>query len=275
MLKIIILMGILSSIFGCDTPHLGGNATANDTITYFSLSQGGGMRRFGGYKYCVEKTKEGRAHFLFNEGYPDEKEFTIDDLSVFDSLQQIVLKHKMHKYSGHYEPKMRVFDGESWSLHVKYASRKTISAGGYVAGPDGYRKAFEDIQKCLDQWKETSVETNEVVSFTYNYGTKRYHIERQAGHASVTIDDETAERHETMEKPLEMMEELRVMAITENLRENSSSKSDNPDSTPFKFDIVFSNGSHYVYESYDLSYKCHYTEVIHYFLSRWEIDTIE
>lgn len=268
-------MGIFLSVFGCKTLQSSNPAgfNPNDTITYFSLSSGGGMLRFGGFKYEVELTKEGRTHFVFNKEYPDEVEFTIDDCSVFDSLQQIVLKYKMYNYKGHYEPEMQVLDGESWSLYVKYASRQTISAGGYMAGPDGYWFAFDDIRACLDRVKEANhVEVNGVVSFNYRYGAKRYHIERRDDHALVTVDDETTGGHEVFEKPLEMLEEIRLMAITEGLRENGSRKSSEPDSTPFEFELSFSNGEHYDYESYDLKYQCHYTEVIHWFLSRWDID---
>jgi len=272
MLKIIVLMGILSSIFGCQTPNGNPKVDPNDSIVYFSLMQGGGMRRFDGFRYRVETTKDGRVHFLFNEDYPDEKSFTIDDHSVFDSLQQIVLKHKMYNYSGNYQPEMRIFDGHSWSLYVKYASGASISANGYMAGPDGYGKAFDDIITCLDRWKETTVEVNGLVSFDYLYGTTRYHIEPQDDHTLVTINDEAAGLHEAIEKPLEMMEDLRVTTITEDLRDNGSLKSDDPDSTPFEFDILFSNGEHYVYKSYDLNYKCHKTEVMYWFLERWEIE---
>ena len=270
MIKLVVLMGIISSLFGCNNP--GSNVDPNDTITYFSYYKGGGMRRFDGYRYLVEKTKDGRAHFLFNKDYPDEKEFVIDDLSVFDSLQQIVLKHGMYEYSGNYQPDMQIFDGQSWDFYVKYASGESIRAGGYMAGPDGYWDAFRDIIDCLDQWKEASVEENRLVSFDYTYMTTHFHIEPQDDHALVTIDDESTGRHEVLEKPSEMMEDLRVTAITEDLRDNGTLRSDNLQSKPFKFDILFSNGNRYVYESYDLDYKCHKTEAMIWFFGRWEID---
>ena len=230
------------------------------------------MNRFGGFKYCVEETKDGRVHFLFNEEYPNEMDFTIDDHSVFDSLQQVILKHNMDKYSGQYKPMMQVLDGQSWSLYVKYASGASISAGGYEAGPDGYWAAFDDIRACLDPWKDTPVAVNRVVSFDYSYVTTHFHIEPQGDHTLVTIDDESTGRHEVIEKPLEMLEDLRVITITEDLRDNGKLLSDHPDSKPFKFDIVFTNGNHYVYESYDSNYRCHKTEVMYWFFERWEID---
>lgn len=270
MVKLIVMMGIFSSIFGCNNP--GAKIDPNDTITYFSYSEGGGMRRFDGFKYRVEATKDGRVHFLFNEDYPDEKEFTIDDHSVFDSLQQIVLKHKMYKYEGHYQPKFDILDGQSWNFYVKYASGATISAGGYMAGPNGYGEAFQEVINCLNQWKETEAEVNCLVSFDYSYGTTHLRFVPQDDHTEVIIDDEATDRHEVLEKPLETMEELRLIAITEHFRENGCHSHDDPNSIPFKFDLVFSNGDHYVYQSYDLNYKCHKTEVMFWFLERMEIE---
>lgn len=262
-------MGILSSIFGC---HSIRNVNPNDTITCFKLRKSGGMRRFSGYTYLVEETKEGRVHFLFNEKYPDEKEFTIDDHSVFDGLQQIVLKHKMYKYSGRYKPLVKVLDGWSWDLDVKYASGEAIRADGYMAGPKGYQDAFEEIINYLDQWKAFPAEVNGVVAFDFVYGTTRWHIEPQGDHAVVTIDDEAADRHEVKEKPAEMLEDLRVLANIEYLKENGLYKSDDPQSTPFRIELTYANGDHYLYESFDLNNKCNKTDRLHSFLNRWEIN---
>ena len=111
-----------------------------------------------------------------------------------------------------------------------------------------------------------------MVSFKYRYGSTYYDFKRADDHVAVTIDDENENRHETLEKPLEIMEEIRVMAISERMREQGRLHSDDPNSIPFMFELLFSNGDHYVYESYDLNYKCHYTEVIQWFLSKWEIE---
>ena len=83
MTKLMVILSLLP-LFGCGSPWKG---FENDTITSFSLSEGGGMNRFSGFGYSVNETKDGRVHFLFDEGLPGEKEFTIDDHSVFDSLQ--------------------------------------------------------------------------------------------------------------------------------------------------------------------------------------------
>lgn len=267
-----IVLASLLTLFGCQSPQ---NGFEGDTITYFSLSEGGGMNRFGGFKYQIKETVEGKVHFLFNEGYPDEKEFVLDDHSVFDSLQQIVLKHKMYRYEGQYQPQFTILDGQSWSLYVKYASKKTISAGGYMAGPDGYRMAFDDIIQCLQPWKEMPMPVNELVRFKYTYGTVTYLIERKEDHALLTIDDEKENRHEVFQNSLDMLEELRILANIEGLKENRALKSDEPNHIPFLFELEYSDGRRYSYQSYDLDYQCHYTEVLQYFFQRWTDDSEE
>jgi hypothetical protein len=261
-----IVLASLLTLFGCQSPQ---NGIESDTITYFSLSEGGGMNRFGGFKYRIEETKDGKVHFLFNEGYPDEKEFVLEDHSVFDSLQQIVLKHKMYRYKGNYQPPFHITDGESWSLYVKYASRETISAGGYMAGPDGYREAFNDIIQCLQPWKEMPAPANEVVSFLYEYGQERYTIERKDDHALLIYDNKETGEHWDLERKLELLEDLRIVFNVDRLKMNNTRGDLDFEHTPWMYDIVYGNGDHYRYESYDRDFKCGYTNILQGFISHW------
>lgn len=261
-----IVLASLLTLFGCQSPQ---NGFEGDTITYFSLSEGGGMNRFGGFKYRIEETKDGKVHFLFDEGYPDEKEFVLDDHSVFDSLQQIVLKHKMYRYKGNYNPPFHITDGQSWSLYVKYASRETISAGGYMAGPDGYRDAFNDIIQCLQPWKDIPVPVNEVVSFVYDYGKEHYAIERKDDHAMLTYDNNETGEHQVFERDMELLEHLRVTFNVERLKMNNTRGTLDEGCTPWMYEITYSNGDHYRYESYDGDFKCGYTCILQGFLSIW------
>lgn len=262
-MKLMLLLGIIASLFGCQSP------VKNDTIVSFSLSEGGGMARFSGFGYAIGETKDGRVHFVFNEGFPDEKEFFLNDHSVFDSLQQIVMKHEMYKYHGHYSPPFDITDGKSWSLSVKYASGESINAGGYMHGPDGYRDAFKDIRQCLDRWKEMPIAANEVVSFLYEYGKERYVIERKDDHAVLIYDNVETGEHQVFEKELDMLEDLRVTFNIGRLKMNNTRSSLEPECTPWMYDITYSNGDHYRYESYDRDYKCGYTNMLQHFISNW------
>ena len=273
-MKLMLLIGIIASLAGCTSkkgtvePVSSPKAPVNDTIVYFSLHRGGGMARFSGYSYEVKETKDGRVHFLFNEGYPDEKEFTVDDHSVFDTLQSIVLKHKMYKYSGYYRPEFDVLDGESWGLDIDYASGRRVDAGGYMAGPDNAWQAFSEVRRYLDQWKALPIATNDVVSFLYEYGPDRYTFERKDDHVVMTVDNELSGEHRVLERELEVLDDLRVLFNIERLKMNETRRSNlDFEYTPWMYDITYSNGDHYHYESYDTSYKCGYTESLQYFIS--------
>ena len=244
-----------------------GNKLANDTITSFSLREGGGMNRLSGFNYYVKLTQDGKVYFRFNEGLPDEKEITVDDRSVFDSLQQIILKHKMYKYSGNYQPPFSVTDGSSWDLAVHYASGYTISAGGYMYGPKGYRDAFNEIIQCLQHWKDLPSKVNEVVSFLYVYGKESYRIEREADHALLTYDNEETGEHKVLERELDVLEDLRILFNVDRLKMNGNRGKTDFECTLWMYDITYTNGDHYRYESYDRDYKCGYTHILQGFIS--------
>lgn len=263
-----IILGIIASLFGCNTSK-GNHVAEGDTIVSFSYSKSGGMRPYDGFGYSIRETKDGRVHFLFDEDLPDEKQFTIDDHSVFDQLQKIILKHKMYNYSGDYQPNVRVFDGHSWNLRVKYASGETISASGYMAGPQGYGEAFDEIRACLDEWKKMPGDLQEVNSFKYIYGKEQYEVLRMEDHTQVTYDNGATGMHEVYEKPLEMLEDLRVLMVVNRLRENYSYSTEGENVVPWSFEIHYGNGDHYLYQSCDSGFKCGYTYSIQDFFSHW------
>lgn len=263
MKKLMVVMASLLTLFGC---------RSEDRIVSFSLSKSSGRGHHNAYRYEIRETEDGQVHFLFNEDFPDEKEYYLSDHSVFDSLDRIVRKYHMNWYRSDYRPRGNIKDGSSWSLDIVYASGKEISSGGYMAGPCNWGEAREDLLQCLDYWKSLPGLQNDLVSFEYFYGTTHYLFQREEDHTTVTIDDEAADRHVKLTKPLDLMEDLRKTVISERLRDNGCLKTDDPNSTPFKFESVFSNGDKYCHESYDLEGRCHYTEVLHGFLDKWEIN---
>jgi len=271
MKTMIVLAGLLS-LFGCALPMSSSNPFENDTITYFSLTKSGGMNPFSGYRYQISTTKDGQVRFLFNEGYPDEKEYTIDDRSVFDSLQQIVEKYKMHTYTGYYQPEFDIMDGQSWHLDISYASKKSISASGYMAGPDGYSAAFSEIRQCLEPWKQRAVEKNEVVSFLYVYGNEQYNLIKKDDHAEMVYDNAESKEHWALERKPEMMEEVGILLNIYRLKTNQTRHSLEDGCTPWSFEVVYGDGTQYRYESYDRDFKCGYTEGIQGLISSWKND---
>ena len=265
----IILITTLFSLLGCSVQGQHTEIDENDTIVSFSFSSGGGMDRFGGFGYEIKETPEGKVHFLFDERRPWEKEFTLDDHSVFDSLQKVIIEYKMYQYSGFYKPNMDIRDGESWDFSVRYASGKTLGASGYMAGPKGYGEAFNALHACLKKWKEMPVETNGVVSFTFHYGDDTYGITPQDGHALLTLDNETTGVHQRFEKDSRLFEDLRVLFLEYGLKMNAQRDQTREDCTLWDYEINYSNGERYQYFSADCGYKCGYTVAILGMLSRW------
>lgn len=261
-----IIIGLISALFGCSSSD---KPQGNDSIVYFSLSEGGGMNRFSGFNYTVQQTKEGKVNLVFNEGFLDEKKMTIEDGSVFDSLHQVVMKYKMYNYRDNYRPVYHVTDGKSWQLYVKYASGKSISSGGYMAGPKDYRDAFAEIDSVLKPWKDMPVETIEVESFVYEYGPDRYTLEREGDHALLIHDNAETGEHEVLERKLLIYEDLRVVFIVERLKMNQTRGELDFEHTPWMYDITYTNGEHYRYESYDRDFKCGYTEMLQRFIYGW------
>lgn len=225
------------------------------------------MNRFSGFGYLVEETKDGKVHFLFNEGFPDEKELFIDDHSVFDSLQAIILKHKIYKYHGHYQPRFDITDGTSWSLSVDYASGKEISAGGYMAGPDGYWVAFNEIIRCLDQWKALPAASNDIESFKYIYGQEQYLFERKDDHTELTYDNQETGEHKVLQRGLEMLDELRVFININRFKMDNTRGNLDFEYTPWMYEINYSNGDHYLYEGYETTFQSGYTRALQGFVT--------
>jgi len=186
---------------------------------------------------------------------------------VFDTLQQVVMKHKMYRYSGQYKPPFDILDGSSWSLYVKYASKKTINAGGYMAGPDGYGDAIREIRECLQYWADMPVATNDVVKFIYEYGGERYLMEPNDGTALLTYDNEETGEHQVYQRDRGMLDDARILINTMRLKQNQTRGELEPGCTPWAFDITYRDGTHYRYESYDRDYQCGYTIELQGFIS--------
>jgi len=265
-MKRMIALGIIASLFGCIS---GSRVTSDDTIVSFSYSKDGGMRYDAGFSYSVNKTGDGKAHFVFDKNLPGEKEFTIDDLSVFDSLQKIILKHRMYRYSGYYRPRARIMDGKTWYFDVEFASGKTIDAHGYMRGPRGYGKAFDEVVACFDEWKKLPGDIKDIVSFQYIYGMEEYCLQRKEDCTQVTYDNHETNEHSVIEKDLEMLDDLRVFCIVRKLRKNGSYRPEEENIIPWSYEIHYSNGEHYLYQSFDRDYPCGNTHDIQGFISRW------
>lgn len=152
MKKLFFMVALLAMAVGCATqkPETD-NDMKTERLTYFSFDHHNSMA-MSGEKYKVTVLKDGRVNVVIDEGYPEEREFFLDDLAILDELMAVVKTYKMDKYKSDYKPLMQVFDGDSWSLYYKYDSGRNVSSGGYMAWPDNYyemRKALSAVFKKL------------------------------------------------------------------------------------------------------------------------------
>ena len=156
MKKILLIVGLLAFTASCmsQKPEKKDNEMNTEHLTYFSFDHHNTMAMYYGEKYSVSTMKDGRVHVVIDEGFPQEKEFYLDDRSIFDELLTIVKTYKMDKYKEDYHPSMKVFDGDSWSLYYKYDTKRTVSSGGYMAWPDNYREMRNALSDYFKKWRE-------------------------------------------------------------------------------------------------------------------------
>ena len=132
-----LLLAFLALMVSCSAQNNDNSKNMKtERLTYFSFNHHNTMRIYNGENYKVETMKDGRIHIVIDEGFPKEKDFFINETTVFVELKAIVDEFKMDKYKSDYQPWMRVFDGDSWSLYYKYDSGRSIHSGGYMAWPN-------------------------------------------------------------------------------------------------------------------------------------------
>ena len=110
---------------------------------------------------------------------------------------------------------------------------------------------------------------NEVTSFQYIYGKERYSIEPQGDHAVLIYDNEETGVHQVLERELDLLEDLRVTFNVCGLKMNGTRGKVDFDCTLWEYEITYSNGDHYRYESYDRDFQCGYTHMLQNFVSNW------
>ncbi len=65
---------------------------------------------------------------------------------LMDRIYACLKKGKIQKYKERYRPPVRVYDGYSWTVQVKFENGETISSGGYMA----YPKEFSAVKDVID-----------------------------------------------------------------------------------------------------------------------------
>ena len=218
-----------------------------ERLTYFSFNHHNTMNIFYGEKYRVETMKDGRIHIVIDEGFPKEKDFFIDDTTVFDELKAVVDKYQMDKYRSDYQPNMRIFDGDSWSLYYKYDSGRSVSSGGYMAWPKNYSEARQAISAYFQKWRDYPIGAKVIDLFQYTCKNSQgrdieYRMERGEQEASLTVRNAEYGTDKQLSVSNDYLERLQELVNMYGLKDESSRSSNEEEASNYRFLVCYNTG---------------------------------
>ncbi len=213
MKRLLLLTGLLALAGSCVSPKQNNNEMKTERLTYFNFDHHNSMAMFCGEKYDVSLQKDGRVHVVIDEGFPKEKEFYLDDSAILDELLAIVKTYKMDKYKSNYQPKMQVFDGDSWSIYYKYDSGRNVGSGGYMAWPDNYHEMRQALSNYFQKWRDYQDGVLVMDYFKFTCKNKQgcdieYTLERGDEQATMTLRDAEKGIDKTLKVSNESLREL-------------------------------------------------------------------
>ncbi len=190
MAKILILMSLLS-ILGCGRPAAAPQPGKPER-RLTSIEYGGthGYHSHSNIDYKAERMKDGRTRVTVMVGNDRDRVF-VEDGSVMDTLEALVMEYKMYKYDKTYTPKFDILDGDSWHLYQHFSDGSSASCGGYEATPPG--KGAEGLAKIagyLSRWLDREpAEDVALTAFRYELhneeGTEVYWFKKDPYHNAI------------------------------------------------------------------------------------------
>ena len=253
MKKLLLFVGLIAMAVSCASQKPvkknEQNEMNNERLTYFSFDHHNSMARFHGEKYNVNTLKDGRIHVVIDESFPEEKEFYLNDSTIFDELLEIVKTYQTDKYKSDYMPEMEVTDGDSWSLYYKYDTKRSVSSGGYMAWPDNYRDMRHALSEYFKKWREyeKGVLTIDFFKFTQKNNQGRdieYTLERGKKEATMTLRNaEKGVKGKTLKVSNDVLKELQEMTNVSQMKSDLYNyHTDNPDATRSTYFVRYNTG---------------------------------
>lgn len=190
--RLILLMSLLSFL-GCGhkVPGLGPELDPDVHLksVYYSATHGYFAHSNIGYK--AERLEDGKARVTVEVGDDRDRVFETDG-SLMDTLESFVREYRMDRFSGHYEPKMEILDGDSWSMELVFTDGSSTSCGGYMAYPPKGAEGIGRTEGILSRWLEQEpAEEIALVSFLYEYydaeGSEVYALQLKDSVASASV----------------------------------------------------------------------------------------
>lgn len=152
MITLLIIMTLLS-LLGCGPKKPAGPDEPGDVrLDYIHYSASHGYHAYSNIGYSAERQADGKTRIVVEVGNDRDRVFEAE-ASVMDSLDAIVKKYKMIKYHGHYQPKVDILDGDSWSFSMRMSDGTEGDCGGYMAyPPKGGAQALGEVETILSRW---------------------------------------------------------------------------------------------------------------------------
>lgn len=245
-----------------------------ERLTYFSYNHHNTMAWHSGEKYNVSTEKDGRVHIVIDEGFPEEKDFYIDDTTIFDELDSIIMAFKMHKWKDDYKPRMEIFDGDSWSLYFKYGSDKSKSSGGYMAWPNNYHEARNAISTYFQKWRDYPIQAKEINLFQYTCKNKQgrdieYRMERGEQEAKLFIRNAEYDTEKEVSVSNDYLKELQELVNMYRLKEEYNRTTEDDSASVYRFFICYNTGDTIDFTGYYTTFVSGQTAPFLSFFGHW------
>lgn len=275
MWKIILIVGLLTIAVSCvSQSSQNPKEMNNERLNYFSFNHHNTMARFNGESYLVSAQKDGRIHIVIDESYPNEKDFYIDDTTIFDDLKAIVEQFKMDKYQSNYRPTMEIFDGDSWTLYYSYDSRRSVSSGGYMAWPDNYHEARRAIGEYFQKWRDYPIQAKEINLFFYTCTNKQgcdieYRLERGEQEATLYMRNAEYGTDKQIVVGNDHLTELQELVNIYRMKDESSRTTDDDSASVYRFFVSYNTGDTIDFQGYHTTFLGGLESAFVHFFDRW------
>lgn len=268
-LLLMVLTCILGSCIAQNTKEM-----EKERLTYFSFDHHNTMVWHSGEKYNVSTEKDGRIHIIIDEGFPEEKDFYIDDTTIFDELDSLIKAFKMHKWHDKYQPKMEIFDGDIWSLYFKYGSDKSKGSGGYMAWPDNYHAARQAISEYFQKWRDYPIPDKEINLFQYTCKNKHgrdieYRLERGEVEAKLFIRNAEYDTDKEIAVNNDYLTELQELVNMYRLKDEYNRTTNDDSASVYRFFICYNTGDTIDFTDYYTTFVSGQTAPFLGFFDRW------
>lgn len=279
--RILLLTGWVALAVACASPKPGNtneqNEMGTEKLVYFNYDHHNSMSQ-SGENYNVSTEKDGRVHVVIDEGMESEKELYLNDASIFDELLTIVQTYKMDRYKEDYYPRMQITDGDSWSLHYGYDSKRRVSSGGYMAWPDNYHEMRKSLSDYFQKWRERTEGVLLMDYFKFTCKNRRgsdieYTLERGEQEATMTLRNAEKGINKTLKVSNETMQKLQERANSVQLKSTMYDYvTDDADATRCTYFVRYNTGDTISGITCHTQYPSHKVTGIIEFFNRWVED---